>query len=97
MKRVLLLVPALLGPVAAQAADTVTCTDAAGEVTLSYVLDDAANPPVVRVDMQLTDDFGVSTEPGEPDHDGEYISKAFAANDMEGADVSWRDDRGTST
>lgn len=94
MKRVLLLLPALLVPSLAQAADAVTCTDAAGEVTLSYVLDDAANPPIVRVDMQLTDDFGVSTEPGQPDHDGEYISKAFAANATEGADVSWRDDQG---
>lgn len=94
MRRVFFLVPALLAIDAAQAADTVTCDDAAGEVSLSYVLDAAANPPIVRVDMQLTDDFGVSTAAGQPDHDGEYISSAFAANDMEGADVSWRDDQG---
>lgn len=95
MRRVLILVPALLASGSALGADTVTCADGAGEVTLSYVLDPEANPPIVRVDMQLTDDFGVSTEPGQPDHDGEYVSSAFAGNDMEGADVSWRDDQGT--
>lgn len=94
MRRVVFLVPALLVVGAAQATDTVTCADAEGEVSLSYVLDVAANPPIVRVDMQLTDDFGVSTAPGQPDHDGEYVLSAFATDGMEGADVSWRDDQG---
>lgn len=94
VRRVVFLVPALLVVGAAQATDTVTCADAEGEVSLSYVLDAEANPPILRVDMQLTGDFGVSTAPGQPDHDGEYVSSAFAADGMEGADVSWRDGQG---
>lgn len=76
------------------ALDTVTCTDAAGEISFTYVTGPALVQPVLSVEMQLTDDFGLSTDPAHPDHDGEYVSAGFIGDDVEGGDVSWKDDQG---
>jgi len=78
----------------AQALDTVTCADDAREVNLTYVVGPALVQPILSVEMQLTDDFGVSTDPEHPDHDGEYVSRGFVGDGVEGGDVSWRDDKG---
>jgi hypothetical protein len=79
---------------AAFAADTVTCTDADSEITLVYTLDADLSVPITRVDMQLTGDFGLSTDAGHADHDGEFVSAAFIGDDVEGAEVSWTDESG---
>ncbi|MHA6299308.1 hypothetical protein [Devosia sp. CAU 1758] len=71
--------------------DTVSCVDAAGEITLTYTLGPALVQPVLSVEMQLTGDFGLSTDPDHPDHDGEYVSAGFIGDDVEGGDVSWKD------
>lgn len=39
--------------------------------------------------MQLTDDFGLSTDPAHPNHSGEYIAHGFIVEDMQGADLLW--------
>ena len=81
-------------PASAFALDTVTCADAKGEVTLTYVTGPAFVQPILSVEMQLTDDFGVSTNADHPDHDGEYVSRDFIGDDIEGGEVSWRDEKG---
>jgi hypothetical protein len=86
---------ALITPSAALALDTVSCVDNDREITFNYDLDHAATPPVTRVEMQLTDDFGFSTDPAHPKHDGEYISDGFSSGDIEGGDVSWDEEDGS--
>jgi hypothetical protein len=78
----------------ALALDTVSCTDAGGEISFTYVTGPALVQPVLSVEMQLTDDFGLSTDPAHPDHDGEYVSAGFIGDDVEGGDVSWTDEEG---
>ncbi|MBJ3784210.1 hypothetical protein [Devosia sediminis] len=78
----------------ATALDTVRCADADGEITFTYVTGPALVQPVLGVEMQMTDDFGISTDPDHPDHDGEYVSRGFIGEDVEGGDVSWRDEDG---
>lgn len=91
--RAFLILGLLLLPGAALGAETVTCADAAGEVSLIYKIDAAAAQPILSVAMQLSGDFGVATEPAHEDHDGEYISAGYAGDGFEGGDVSWRDER----
>ena len=79
---------------AAAAVDTVSCTDPHGEITFSYTIDGSLPQPLIGVEMQLADDFGFSTEPGHPKHDGEYVSDGFKLDDMEGGDVSWDENDG---
>ena len=78
----------------AMALDTVTCADAAGEITFTYVTGPALVQPVLSVEMQLTGDYGLSTDPDHPNHDGEYVSRGFIGDDVEGGDVSWKDEDG---
>lgn len=85
---------ATLSATPAVALDTVVCADADGEITFTYVTGPALVQPVLRVEMQLTDDFGISTDPDHPDHDGEYVSRGFIGEDVEGGDVSWKDEDG---
>jgi hypothetical protein len=79
----------------AVAVETVTCTDADGEVTFSYDIDPRLEQPILAVDMQLTDDYGFTTRPDRPDYDGEYVSEGAAGNDFEGGEVSWGDEDGS--
>lgn len=81
-------------PASALALDTVTCADEKGEVSLTYVTGPAFVQPILSVEMQLTDDFGVSTNADHPDYDGEYVSRGFVGDDVEGGEVSWRDEKG---
>lgn len=78
----------------AWALETVSCADADGEITFTYVTGPALVQPVLAVEMQLTDDFGLSTDPDHPDHDGEYVSRGFIGEEVEGGDVSWKDEDG---
>ena len=80
---------------AALALDTVACADEKGEITFTYVTGPAFVQPVLSVEMQMTDDFGISTDPDHPDYDGEYVSRGFIGDDVEGGDVSWKDDAGS--
>ena len=64
-------------------ADTVRCADANGEVSVEYDIGEANEPNMVtRVQMQITDDFGISTDPAHEDHDGEEIAFQFVTNDI---------------
>lgn len=85
---------ALLMVTPAAALDTVVCEDAAADISFTYVTGPALVQPVLSVEMKLTDDFGLSTDPDHPDHDGEYVSRGFIGEDVEGGDVSWKDDAG---
>jgi len=84
----------LLAVPSTMAVDTVSCADAAGEVAFIYTLGEALVQPVLSVEMQLTGDYGLSTDPDHPDHDGEYVSRGFVGDDVEGAEVSWKDEDG---
>ncbi len=84
----------LLAAPAVHAAETVTCTDANDEITFSYRIDPDAPQPILWVEMQLTGDFGLVTDPANPKFDGDYVSMGYTAHGMEGGDVAWRDDQG---
>jgi hypothetical protein len=84
----------LLSAAPVAALDTVVCEDAGGEISFTYVTGPAPVQPVLSVEMQLTGDFGLSTDPEHPDHDGEYVSRGFIGEDVEGGDVSWKDEDG---
>ncbi|CAN7543696.1 hypothetical protein [Devosia sp. LjRoot3] len=95
MLKTFVLALAVIGlPASAFALDTVTCADEKGEVSLTYVTGPAFVQPVLSVEVQLTDDFGVSTNADHPDYDGEYVSRGFVGDDVEGGEVSWRDEKG---
>ncbi|MCR6634656.1 hypothetical protein [Devosia sp.] len=95
MLKTFVLALAVIGlPASAFALDTVTCADEKGEVSLTYVTGPAFVQPILSVEMQLTDDFGVSTNADHPDYDGEYVSRGFVGDDVEGGEVSWRDEKG---
>lgn len=89
-----LVVAAVLAVVPVAALDTVVCADAGGEISFTYVTGPALVQPVLSVEMQLTDDFGISTDADHPDYDGEYVSGGFIGEDVEGGEVSWKDDAG---
>jgi hypothetical protein len=67
---------ALLLAVSPALAQTVHCADADGEVTVEYNVDRVAGSGVItRVQMQIADDFGISTDPAHHDYDGEDIAE----------------------
>lgn len=73
--RTLLAIP-LVFAVSPVLGETVRCTDAAGEVTVEYdVVRVVDGDAVSRVQMQITDDFGISTDPGHEDYSGEDIAE----------------------
>lgn len=78
----------------AHAAETVSCSDAAGEISFSYGVDPDLAQPILWVTMQLTSDYGLSTIAGEKNSNGEYVAKGFVGDDVEGGDVAWRDEEG---
>lgn len=84
----------LLAAPAVHASETVSCTDANDEIAFSYGIDPHAPQPILWVEMQLTGDFGLVTDPSHPKFDGDYISTGYTAHGMEGGDVAWRDDQG---
>ena len=75
----------------AQAAQHYGCADANGEITLAFDYDAAAAEPFGHVEMQLTDDFGISTDPGHEDHSGEFVSAHYAGEDFIGAELRVKD------
>ena len=81
----------LLTTASAQAAQHYACADANGEITLAFDYDAAAAEPFGHVEMQLTDDFGISTDPGHEDHSGEFVSAHYAGEDFIGAELRVKD------
>ena len=73
------------------AVDTYDCADAKGEVAVEFDLD-SGDAPFKRVQMQISGDIGISTDPVHPDFDGEYISAQFTGEDFQGVDLSWKDE-----
>lgn len=80
----------LLATGPAQAASTYNCADAEGEVSVVFDYDLALAEPFTRIEMQITDDYGLSTVPGARNNDGEFVSAHYAGKDFIGADVMWR-------
>jgi hypothetical protein len=68
-------------------AETVHCADAKGEVAVEYDIDESQSL-ITRVQMQITGDFGISTDPTHPDHSGETIAEQLVTGD--GVDVMLR-------
>ncbi len=80
-----LIAGALMAATAPALAETVHCADADGEVAVEYdVSYDAATNKhaVTRVQMQITDDFGISTDPQHEDYDGEDIAEQSVAGGL---------------
>lgn len=88
--RLTILAVALLTTGVAQASEHYACADAKGEITLSFDYDHAAAEPFTGVLMQLTDDFGIATDPDHPDHNGEFVSAHYAGEDFIGAELRVR-------
>lgn len=84
----------LLAAPAVSASETVSCADANDEITFSYRIDPHAPQPILWVEMQLSGDFGLVTDPAHPKFDGDYVSMGYTAHGMEGGEVAWRDDQG---
>lgn len=89
---VAILIMGLASP--AMAGARVTCLDADRAIVFSYTVDSNASQPILKVEMQLTDDFGLSTDPAHPNNSGEYVAHGFIIEGMHGADLLWQDDDG---
>lgn len=87
MTRTTIALVLLLPATAANAAQTYRCADADGEIALAFDYDATAAEPFATVEMQLTDDFGIATDPGHPDHSGEFVSAHYAGEDFIGAEL----------
>jgi len=82
-----------IGP--ASALETFVCADVEGEVSVEYDYQyDDEDQPVRRVQMQIIDDIGISTDPGHPDYSGEYIAQSARQRDLMSVDVDWKDETG---
>ena len=91
MRLPIIAVVLVLTTASAQAAQHYACADANGEITLAFDYDAAAAEPFGHVEMQLTDDFGISTDPGHEDHSGEFVSAHYAGEDFIGAELRVKD------
>jgi hypothetical protein len=80
-------VAGMMATVSPGLAGTVTCADAKGEVVVEYDVDESESR-VTRVQMQVTDDFGISTDPAHPDHSGETLAEQSVTGDS--VDVTLR-------
>jgi hypothetical protein len=94
MRLPIVVVALLLSAATVQAAEHYACVDANGEITLAFDYDAAAAEPFSHVEMQLTDDFGISTDPDHPDHSGEFVSAHYAGEDFIGAELRVKDAAG---
>ena len=82
-----------IGP--ASALETFVCSDVEGEVSVEYDYQyDNEDQPVRRVQMQIIDDIGISTDPPHPDYSGEYIAQSARQRDFMSVDVDWKDETG---
>ena len=77
----------------ALAFETFDCADAKGEVALEFDYQHG-EAPFRRVQMQIVDDIGISTDPVHDDFDGDYLGKQVSGQDFEGVDVNWKDEKG---
>jgi hypothetical protein len=83
----LTIVTTLVATASPALAETVHCTDAKGEVVVEYDLAESGSL-VTRVQMEMTDDFGISTDPAHQDHSGETITEQSVTGDS--VDVTLR-------
>jgi len=86
-----LFVIACLSATPALALDTYYCADTNGEVIGEFDLD-SSDQLFQRIQMQIVDDIGISTDPAHPDYDGECIGTQYAGQDFQGVDVAWKDE-----
>lgn len=94
MRIALFIIISLLTASSVEAAEHYGCGDANGEISLSFDYDAAAAEPFTALEMQLTDDFGIATDPGHPDHSGEVVSAHYASKDFIGAELRVKDATG---
>lgn len=94
MRTALFIIVSLLAASSVEAAEHYACTDANGEITLSFDYDAAAAEPFAALKMQLTDDFGIATDPAHPDHSGEVVSAHYSGEDFIGAELRVKDASG---
>lgn len=94
MRLALVAVLSVLAVASGAAAERYACTDANGEITLGFDYDAAAAEPFTALEMQLTDDFGIATEPDHPDFSGEFVSATYLGQDFIGAELRVRDSDG---
>lgn len=87
MRFALFIILTLLAAGSAQAMEAYACGDANGEISLSFDYDATAAEPFSALEMQLTDDFGIATDPGHPDHSGEFVSAHYVGEDFIGAEL----------
>ena len=92
--RLVLVALVMLTGGAAQAREHYACADANGEITLAFDHLHSADEPFSHIEMQLTDDFGIATDPAHPDHDGEFVAAHYAGEDFIGAELRVRDESG---
>lgn len=78
----------------AWAGERVRCFDDANQIQLNYMIEWGLPQPIPLVEMQITDDFALSTDPESSDYTGEFVATGFAGNGVEGADVGWQDNEG---
>ena len=95
MRTALFIIVSLLATSSAQAAEHYACADANGEISLSFDYVATAAEPFTALEMQLTDDFGIATDPGHSDHSGEFVSAHYTGEDFIGAELRVRDANGT--
>ena len=74
------IVTALLATASPALAETVRCADAKDEVAVEYDIDESRSL-ITRLQMQITGDFGISTDPSHPDHSGEEIAEQSVTGD----------------
>ncbi|HEV7344190.1 MAG TPA: hypothetical protein VGN60_00965 [Devosia sp.] len=84
-----LLIIAMLGLAtgSVQASEIYRCADTEGEIALAFEYDAGAVEPFAWVEMQLTGDFGISTDPTHRNFDGEFVSDHYVGEDFIGADL----------
>jgi hypothetical protein len=95
MRIALFIIMSLLAASSVEAVETYACGDANGEISLSFAYDATAAEPFTALEMQLTDDFGIATDPGHPDHSGEVVSAHYAGEDFIGVELRVKDASGT--
>lgn len=80
---------------AAHAGEHYECGDANGEIALAFDYRYSAAEPFSNVEMQLSGDFGLATDPAHPNHSGEFVSEHYRGEDFIGAELRVRDAGGT--
>ena len=94
MRVALITIVSLLAIASGEAGERYACADANGEIALSFDYDASAAEPFTSLEMQLTDDFGIATDPAHPDFSGEFVSAHYAGEGFIGAELRVKDATG---